>query len=403
MRRRLVLSAAAITLTIVLSFAIPLGLLIRQVARDRAMTAAERSAQTLVPVLASVNDPASVDQVVEGVNTASTGGVSVIEADGHVLGAPAPIDSTVTLARRGKAFATDVPGGRRLLVPVVAPNGGIDVVSVMVRSAELDHGVGPAWLLLGGLSLLLLAVAVVAADRLAATVLHPVRDLAATAERLGQGDLEARVEPSGPPEIVEVGETLNRLAERITELLAAERELVADLSHRLRTPITALRLDAERLTDPDERRRLNEDIDEIVRSLDAIIDEARRAPEGRDSQCDLVEVTRRRLDFWAVLLEEQDRDLEVRVPRRTTRACRRPTSRRPSTRSSGTCSPTPPTAPGCASPSTGRTADPGDSSSRTTGPASPTSPSSSGGRAVAAARGSASTSPGAPPSAAAAA
>ena len=87
----------------------------------------------------------------------------------------------------------------------------------------------------------------VAADRVARGVVRPVADLAHTAERLGAGDLDARVEPAGPPEIVEVGHTLNRLAGRIVELLAAERELVADLSHRLRTPITALRLDAEAL------------------------------------------------------------------------------------------------------------------------------------------------------------
>ena len=68
-----------------------------------------------------------------------------------------------------------------------------------------------------------------------------------TAERLGRGDLDARVEPGGPDEVREVGAALNRLAARISELLAREREEVADLSHRLRTPVTALRLDVESL------------------------------------------------------------------------------------------------------------------------------------------------------------
>ena len=40
---------------------------------------------------------------------------------------------------------------------------------------------------------------------------------------------------------------VNRLAGRIGELLAAEREAAANLAHRLRTPLTALRLDAEAL------------------------------------------------------------------------------------------------------------------------------------------------------------
>ena len=64
MRRRLVLAAAAITLTVILSFAIPLGLLVRRVANDRALQAADRSARALVPVVASVRDPATVQRVV---------------------------------------------------------------------------------------------------------------------------------------------------------------------------------------------------------------------------------------------------------------------------------------------------------------------------------------------------
>ncbi|WP_202862978.1 HAMP domain-containing protein [Ornithinimicrobium murale] len=53
------------------------------------------------------------------------------------------------------------------------------------------------------------------------------------------GELDARVRPSGPGEVRAIGGALNHLATRIGELLAAERESVADLSHRLRTPLTA--------------------------------------------------------------------------------------------------------------------------------------------------------------------
>ena len=57
----------------------------------------------------------------------------------------------------------------------------------------------------------------------------------------------------GPEEVRRVGAALNRLAGRIDELLAAERETVADLSHRLRTPLTAVRLDVESLPTPNAR------------------------------------------------------------------------------------------------------------------------------------------------------
>ncbi|NIT76487.1 MAG: HAMP domain-containing protein, partial [Thermoplasmata archaeon] len=62
------------------------------------------------------------------------------------------------------------------------------------------------------------------------------------ARRMGEGDLDARVEPSEPEEIRDVGEAFNQLARRLDQLLVEERESVADLSHRLRTPLTSLRL-----------------------------------------------------------------------------------------------------------------------------------------------------------------
>jgi signal transduction histidine kinase len=140
---------------------------------------------------------------------------------------------------------------------------------------------------------------------------RPVTDLARTAERLGQGDLDARAEPAGPDEIREVGTALNRLAARIRELLAAERESVADLSHRLRTPVTALRLDAEGLADPEERARLVADVDELTRHVDAVIREARRpVREGVGARCDARGVVADRVAFWQVLADDQDRRLD---------------------------------------------------------------------------------------------
>ncbi|MGZ4695189.1 MAG: sensor histidine kinase [Acidimicrobiales bacterium] len=308
MRRQLVLGAAAITTTIVLAFAIPLGIMIRSVANDRALTTGERAAQALAPVLASDTDLPTIEQVVRGLIDPAAGTVSVVRADGDVLGAAVVDQDAVALARQSKQqFSTPVDGGRLVLVPV-AVKDGTDVITVLVPTSVLDKGVRQAWLLLGGLSVALVLAAIVVADRLARTVVLPVRDLAATAERLGQGDLEARVEPSGPPEVIEVGHVLNRLAGRIAELLAAERELVADLSHRLRTPITALRLDADGLHDPAERERVTVDVDELVRAVDRLIDEARRpVREGVGSSCDLAEVTRDRVRFWEVLAEEQGR------------------------------------------------------------------------------------------------
>jgi signal transduction histidine kinase len=139
--------------------------------------------------------------------------------------------------------------------------------------------------------------------------------LAVGARRLSAGDLDARVPPAGPAEVVDAGQALNALASRIGDLLAAEREGVADLSHRLRTPLAGLRLEAESLGDPSERVRVQEATDEVARSVDRLIDEARRPLRTNlRPSTDLVATVRDRAGFWSALADDEGRTLEVVVP-----------------------------------------------------------------------------------------
>ena len=108
-------------------------------------------------------------------------------------------------------------------------------------------------------------MAVVVADRLGRSMVRPVDDLAATADRMGSGDLDARVEVAGPPEVRRVGTAFNRLATQIGALLQVERETAADLSHRLRTPLTGARLNADALPDSDRKDQLVAQLDDIER------------------------------------------------------------------------------------------------------------------------------------------
>ena len=155
------------------------------------------------------------------------------------------------------------------------------MIRAFVPDAVLRHGVARAWLLLGGVGLLLLLLSVVVADQLARSLVRPLTALARAADRLAAGELSARAAVAGPPEVRRAGAGLNRLAVRIGELLAHERETVADLSHRLRTPLTALRIDAESLRDGAEMERLLADVGAVERTVSEIIREARRPGAGR--------------------------------------------------------------------------------------------------------------------------
>jgi signal transduction histidine kinase len=188
---------------------------------------------------------------------------------------------------------------------------GTAVVDVFVTDEQLSEGVVRAWLLLGLLGVLLVVIAVWVADRLGQRLVRPITSLATTARRLGDGDLEARVEVSEPEEIREVGESFNWLAGRLEQLIADEREAAADLSHRLRTPLTSLRLQAEKLRDDDEREEVLGQVDRLEQSIDQLIIATRSVPTRERGPSDLPTVVSARCSFWSVLAEEQGRNMTV--------------------------------------------------------------------------------------------
>lgn len=315
MRRQLLVLVAATTSLVLVAFLVPLALLLRSDAEDRAMASATLRTQTTAAIVGSVG-PDQVRVAVDQFNATSDEKITVFMPDGTVLGARAGVDDAVRLARLGTAFPTVLPNGsgRAVLAPVQGLSGGTAVVRTLVPADALHRGVTTAWLIVGGLGVGLLALAVLLADQLGRALVRSVGQVAAVSDQLASGDLAARVRPDGPPEVRRVGAELNRLAARIVELLTAEREEVADLSHRLRTPVTALRLDTDSLRDPEERARLDADVDELARMVDEVIRSARRpVREGVGAVGDLAAVVADRVRFWSALAEDQNRQLDAAV------------------------------------------------------------------------------------------
>jgi signal transduction histidine kinase len=290
--------------------------LVERTADREAVADARVRTQAVVPVVAAGDaDAAGVAAL------AATGGpysVVVRLPDGRTVGAPpeqwkgGTADAgirTTTVRRLGDGSAVvDQP---------VFRGDGTAVISARVSAAALNQGVVHSWAVLAALGVVLVALSLLVADRLARSMTRPVSDLAAAADRLGGGNLDTTVVPGGPREIREVGAAMNSMAQRIRSLVASEREAVADLSHRLRTPVTALRLNAEGLRDPVERARLTADVDELVLQVDAVIEQARRPvidQTGAPPVTDLVRVVADRMDFWQVLAEEQSRLATTELP-----------------------------------------------------------------------------------------
>jgi signal transduction histidine kinase len=304
MRRRLVAVALATTSLVAIAFAVPLALLARNVARDRALTAAERDVAALAPVLALTTDPALIGAAIARTDTGAAGRITVWTAGARV-GDEAPVDQAqYELARRERlSFSARADAETALFQPVLTGTGDLAVVRARVPDAELDRGVRSAWAALAAVAAGLVAAAVLIADALGRSVTRPANRLAVVARRLGHGELDVRAGSGGPPEIADVAQALNFLADRIEALLAAERERVADLSHRLRTPLTALRLEAEAADLP----ALTAGVDRLQQAVTDLIGEARRPLATTAPTCDVGAVARARAEYWGALADEQGR------------------------------------------------------------------------------------------------
>ena len=320
MRSRLALTAAAVTGMIVLAFCIPLGRLIQVVATNRALEAAKLESRSLAGAISAVSDqPATVAQLVRQAD-GNPRPITVYRPDGTVLGRPIAADSAVALARTGRSFTAAGPGGSRdILVGVIGSDPkAATVVRVRVAPSLLRRGVNRAWAILAVLGGAVVIIAVALADRLARSIVGPMGELLSVTRRLQGGDLKARVEPAGPPEVEEVGQAVNVLAARVGELLAAEREKAAELSHQLRTPLTVLRLDAEGLRTVKDRARIADDVDRLERVVTEVIQQSRDSNRHQGALigggCDLGEVVRRRVAFWSILAAEQGRQCTIGVP-----------------------------------------------------------------------------------------
>lgn len=313
MRSRITWLVLAATSTMVVSFVVPLCLLVRTLAEDRAMAAADQEARNVAILVAGVAEPDQIAEVVEVLDDGRSPSTSLLRADGVQVGPGTPMseDPDVARALQGEAFrAIDHERGR-VLLPVVVDDGTA-VVRTTVDEETLREGVAAAWAGIIGLGVVLMTLAALVARSLGRRISEPLRDVAETAHRLREGELSARADVRGTEETRELAQALNGLAERTTELLATERASVGDLAHRLRTPVTALRLDAEAVADPSLADRLQEHIGVLQRTIDSIVDEARRPVRGDlAARCDAAAVVREGIDFWRVLAEDQTRALRV--------------------------------------------------------------------------------------------
>jgi signal transduction histidine kinase len=107
-------------------------------------------------------------------------------------------------------------------------------------------------------------------------VISPIRRVAATIARFGQGDLTARVQTKREDEIGQLGSSFNQMAERLEHLIVSERRLLSDISHELRSPLARLKFAVKLArTSPDTKAaldRIERDIDRVTSLVSDIVE-----------------------------------------------------------------------------------------------------------------------------------
>jgi two-component system sensor histidine kinase MprB len=295
LRRRLALVAAAavaiaIVLAVLVCYLVVRGQLRGQVddALRAQASAVQRGdfhalAQQLPGIPPSAGGPAQYVQIVGADGTA-------FPREGDLA---LPIDpQTRTVARGGSAAAlSDIRIGdshlRELTFPVtVSVNGQAESAAVQLARPlnGVDHVLSNLRLILALLGLGGIALAAALGRLAARRVLAPLAEVAQTAQEIGEtDDLSRRLSIHADDEVGQLASRFNVMLERLEgsrtaldESVRAQRQLVADASHELRTPITSLRTNIEVLLaggeiSDEDRRRLLADVVEQSEELSALV------------------------------------------------------------------------------------------------------------------------------------
>lgn len=331
LRRRILLLATGLTAVVLVLFAVPLAIALKQSASDRVVRETEYVTQGVADYLSTnAYTETQARKYIDRVNQRTDTAVMVMLPGGKSVGAVLPDDVSET---PGDGYGDgdhdqDQDDLGKVTTPRVERTSGGWVVDIQASSTSgralvrgyvdekaVDQEVYERWSFIAAGSIALLVFSAAGAEFVSRRLTRPLVATAATASQLSAGRLDARAPVKGAQEIAQVSTALNELADRIELLLASERETIADLSHRLRTPMTAIRLDVEALPDSDRARELARHVAVLERTLTAVIEHARLPQQERDSRhCDARDVVLERVGFWTPLAEDQDRRVTLEVP-----------------------------------------------------------------------------------------
>ena len=164
---------------------------------------------------------------------------------------------------------------RRIEIKVQLPQGLLNVNVHEKRLYSSTPYIFLMWMI--GSSLVLFAIAII----FMRNQIRPIRRLAIAARSFGMGRGSSEIKPSGAKEVRQATQAFRQMRERISRQFAQRTEMLAGVSHDLRTPLTRMKLQIEMLERTPETRELQDDIQEMEKMIDGYLTFARG--EGSES------------------------------------------------------------------------------------------------------------------------
>lgn len=287
MIKRLIASYVALVGVALAAFTVPVAFTLTAQLRGDTEESVRREATTMALLLGDGDEPArqALARMAGAYADETPGTVEAVAADGRSAVPPLPLPAQPDDPAIGEALrrgVTTVDWGSRLVwgpelvvtVPVYEGRNAVrgpgeeerivGAVRIRYATADLTDRLWRIWGFRAILAIGVLAVAAGLGAVVARLLTKPLRQLNDMASRFGDGDLTARSPVTGPQETRTLARTLNQGAERLDTLVASQRIFVADASHQLRTPLTALRLALDNIADGVDDAFVREDVDQAT-------------------------------------------------------------------------------------------------------------------------------------------
>jgi signal transduction histidine kinase len=340
-RTRLVLAFAYILLTVIIALTVPLAFNLRQRTITEVESQAKLTAQTIAAGIGAetLAHPRRLERLTAQYAEETGDRVIVMDAEGTVLAdsdgedvgqdyanglrpeVTSALDPTAPTADARIRFSRTENADILVAAAPILDEGLVGAVRITQNVQNVTDAVRSTTIGLIALGGAGLVAGLVIAFALAGSFSRPLTRLAATARRLGQGDLRARAgDVGGASEIEDLARSFDEMADRVERSVAAQREFVANASHQLRTPLTGMKLRLEAAAadaTPPVKRQLDaadDEVDRLAAIVDRLLVSARRIEAGeRPDEADLVRAATRAIERWRDRVVASESSLEGEI------------------------------------------------------------------------------------------